>query len=123
MLEIILNDPDWLTAQERDGAFVTQYAKSNPKKEDLAESALFSLLKNPGRMPTEVKDWIEENIPNRLDYISTLFKDMCSRLLMNECLQRTPLPVRTSPPRTLPLRTSPHYEQIYHPDRLLTLQV
>lgn len=78
MLEIILNDPDWLTAQERDGAFVTQYAKSNPKKEDLAESALFvfSMLKNPGRMPTEVKDWLEENIPNRLDYISALFKDM-----------------------------------------------
>lgn len=75
---IVLDDPDWLSAQKRDGNFITWYAARNPDKEDLAESALFafSKLQDPTSMPPGVINWLEENIPNRLRYLSKLFEQL-----------------------------------------------
>lgn len=45
----------WRDAQEKDGHFVTDYARKNPKGEDLAESALFAytLIHHPNRIPQQ----------------------------------------------------------------------
>jgi len=66
------NHADWLYAQQQDVEFITEYAKSKPRGEDLAESALFafSLMNNPERMPPNVKTWLENNIPNRLRFLN-----------------------------------------------------
>jgi len=66
---------DWLQAQKADGRFVTRYAELNPNKEDLAETALFafSLFNNPTRMPDDVRQWLEDNVPERIEFLFDLF--------------------------------------------------
>lgn len=72
------NDPDWIRAQRKDNAFVTQYGKQNPKGEDLAETALFAYSQfiNSERLPVKLTDWLDTNIPNRLKYLLNLFNKM-----------------------------------------------
>lgn len=66
--------PGWLAAQTRDGRFVTEYARKNPKGEDLAESALFAytLLHHPERIPKEDAAGIRRAIPARIAFVETL---------------------------------------------------
>ncbi len=68
-------NPLWLTAQKKDGEFITEYAARLPLKEDLPESALFAytILKHPGRLPAETEKAIRQLIPHRLAYFQTLF--------------------------------------------------
>ncbi|MGI9487286.1 MAG: hypothetical protein ACR2RF_15700 [Geminicoccaceae bacterium] len=68
----------WEQAQRSDGAYITRYAADNPKKEDLAESALFAhaLLRHPARLPDETEQAVRALIPNRLGYLETLFDDL-----------------------------------------------
>lgn len=70
--------PEWLMAQKKDGDFITAYAASKPRQEDLPESALFAytLIHHPGRMPAEVEKAVREIMPNRLDYLRNLFADV-----------------------------------------------
>ncbi len=65
---------EWLAAQNKDGRFVTEYARKNPKGEDLAESALFAfaLLHHPDRIPKEEADRIRRAIPARIAFVGTL---------------------------------------------------
>jgi hypothetical protein len=65
----------WRSAQSKDNQFITQYGADNPKNEDLAESAIFAytMLTNPGRLSRNVEIWLEENVPNRLMFFSTIF--------------------------------------------------
>jgi len=65
----------WLAAQKADGDFITKYAKRLPKKEDLAESALFAwaMIMHPGRLPTNIEARAREIMPNRLAFLQTLF--------------------------------------------------
>jgi hypothetical protein len=65
---------EWIAAQKKDGGFVTEYAKKNPKKEDLAESALFAyiLIHRPDRIPAEEAAKIGRVIPNRTAFIEKL---------------------------------------------------
>ena len=69
---------DWLAAQRADNEFITEYAANNPDGEDLAETALFAvtLLKHPGRLPSDVESWMASNIPNRLNYFRTPLNDL-----------------------------------------------
>jgi hypothetical protein len=66
--------PEWKDAQKNDGRFVTDYARKNPKGEDLAESALFAytLLHHPNRIPKEEAANIARAIPNRIAFVAKL---------------------------------------------------
>ena len=66
---------EWLQAQKADGDFITKYAKRLPKKEDLAESALFAwtMIMHPGRLPARVEARASEIMPNRLAFFEGLF--------------------------------------------------
>jgi len=66
--------PGWPAAQKQDGRFITEYARKNPKGEDLAESALFAytLLHHPERIPKEDAARIRRAIPARIAFVETL---------------------------------------------------
>lgn len=66
--------PGWLAAQKQDGCFLTEYARKNPTREDLAESALFAytLLHHPERIPKEDAARIRRAIPARMGFVETL---------------------------------------------------
>lgn len=70
--------PEWLKAQKKDAAFITEYAAEKPRQEDLPESALFAytLIKHPGRMPQHVEKAVSRIMPNRLDYLRKVFADL-----------------------------------------------
>ena len=65
---------EWKDAQKKDGGFVTDYARKNPKGEDLAESALFAytLIHHPNRIPKEEAAKIARAIPNRIAFVEKL---------------------------------------------------
>jgi hypothetical protein len=65
---------EWLDAQKKDGKFITDYAKKNPTKEDLAESALFAytLTHHPDRIPKEAAEKITRAIPSRIAFVEKL---------------------------------------------------
>ncbi|WP_299062627.1 hypothetical protein [uncultured Polaribacter sp.] len=69
---IFLQNSEWILAQQNDNSFITEYAKNNSTKEDLAETALFvyTLNKFPERLPDNVRAWMNLNISNRIDFIS-----------------------------------------------------
>jgi hypothetical protein len=64
----------WKEAQEKDGRFVTDYARKNPQGEDLAESALFAytLIHHPDRIPKEEAAKITRDIPHRIAFVEKL---------------------------------------------------
>ena len=66
---------EWLQAQKADGDFIMKYAKRLLKKEDLAESALFSwtMIMHPGRLPARVEERARTIMPNRLAFFEALF--------------------------------------------------
>ena len=70
-----LRSQAWLDAQRSDGTFVTQYAKNNPDKEDMAESAIFAytMLKHPGRLSRDIEDWVRIYMLNRYMFFETVF--------------------------------------------------
>ena len=72
-----LKSAEWKDAQRADGGFVTRYARRNPNKEDMAESALFAwaLLIHPGRLPEMIEQRVNSIMPNRLKYFRTIFLD------------------------------------------------
>ena len=65
---------EWKDAQKKDGGFVTDYARKNPKGEDLAESALFAytLIHHPDRIPKEEAAKIARAIPHRIAFVEKL---------------------------------------------------
>lgn len=69
------NSEIWKQAQASDAGFITQYGEEYPIREDLAETALFAytLIKNPNRLTSDTKDWMNKNIPNRLEVCQTIF--------------------------------------------------
>jgi len=74
--EIYAGSEVWLSAQRSDNGFITNYAERNPNKEDLAESALFAYtyLKFPDRLPAYVITWMENMMPNRLEFLREVFQ-------------------------------------------------
>lgn len=73
---IHLENADWLKAQNNDYAFITEYAQNNSDKEDLAESAIFiyTITTYPGRLSSDIVNWVNTNIPNRVSYINSIFE-------------------------------------------------
>lgn len=71
-----LQRTDWRNAQQGDGTFITQYAMENADKEDMAETALFvyTMVKHPGRLSVDVEAWVKTNIPNRYNFLKTIFE-------------------------------------------------
>ena len=65
---------EWRAVQQQDGRFLTDYAREQPEREDLAETALFAygLLLQPGRIPPVDTADIENAVPHRLRFLSTL---------------------------------------------------
>ena len=49
----VVDDPAWHAAQQADGGFISDYARDNPDREDVAESILpyFAVRFRPGRLP------------------------------------------------------------------------
>lgn len=72
------NHRSWRAAQAADRAYITNYARAIPNKEDLAESALFAHaeLINPGRLPADVSAKVRTIMPNRLAFFEKLFGSM-----------------------------------------------
>ena len=72
------DSPGWLAAQEADGVFISTYARDNPGREDIAESALayFAVRYRPGRLSPEDHWAILTAIPNRLAYFEEQGFDM-----------------------------------------------
>ena len=60
----------WLAAQQADGGFISDYARDNPTREDVAESVLsyFALRFRPERLTAADRDEITAAIPNRIAY-------------------------------------------------------
>ena len=67
---------EWLTAQENDGRFLTQYGLDAEagEGEDLAETALFAYAVShfPGRIPPADTEDILGTVPNRIKFIEIL---------------------------------------------------
>ena len=62
--------PGWRAARQADGGFISDYARDNPEREDVAESVLpyFAVRYVPGRLSRRQREAIEAAIPNRLRY-------------------------------------------------------
>lgn len=71
------DDPAWIYAQENDPSFVTDYAEDHPHLEDMPESALFAytLITYPGRLDSDIEEWLNENIPNRIAFFRTIYPE------------------------------------------------
>ena len=67
--------PDWIAAQHADDAFVSDYAKSNPAREDFAETFVlfYGLDIKPNRLHVEDRKAIEALIPNRLAFMRAIY--------------------------------------------------
>lgn len=74
--EIHASSSAWTNAQTSDGNFITDYAEEYPIREDLAESAIFAytMIKYPGRLSSEVEEWVSIYIPNRFAFFETIFQ-------------------------------------------------
>ena len=68
----------WLEAQQEDGVFISEYARDEPQREDLAESfgPWFALRYLPDRLTAEERWAIATTMPNRLAYFDEQGFDM-----------------------------------------------
>jgi len=72
------NAKGWLEAQKADGAFISGYSKSHPRREDVAETYLmyFAVRYKPDRIDRKLKDTITKTVPNRIKYFDSLGMNM-----------------------------------------------
>ncbi|WP_157607965.1 hypothetical protein [Seonamhaeicola sp. S2-3] len=65
----------WKAIQAADKSFITEYAKSKPNQEDIAETALFvyTMKTYPNRLSKEIEQWVKTNIPNRYEFLEKFF--------------------------------------------------
>ena len=63
-------NPSWLEAQNLDRAFISEYAKENPMREDIAESYLpyLAIRYRRDRISQSLVKKIEDTMPNRIQY-------------------------------------------------------
>jgi len=68
----------WLAAQSNDDCFISEYARDNPTREDVAESFLVYLAARyrSDRISTAFRNNILLKIPNRIDYFDAQSFDM-----------------------------------------------
>ncbi|UZK67711.1 hypothetical protein [Sphingomonas sp. M1-B02] len=72
--EDYLEGAAWEKAKSLDGAYITDYAKTEDQ-EDFAESALFAytIIYHPDRFPSVERDRIVKQIPNRIAFFKNLY--------------------------------------------------
>lgn len=65
---------DWRRAQKKDGDFISDYARDNPDREDIAESFLlyFALRYKPERIDKTLKNTIQNTMAHRIAYFDSL---------------------------------------------------
>lgn len=63
----------WQSAQEKDGGFISTYARDYPFREDIAESFLpyFAVRHRSDRISADLKQTIEITIPHRIQYFDS----------------------------------------------------
>ena len=68
----------WLAAQDKDGGFISGYAKSNPRREDVAETYLMYLAVRykPDRIDDKLRAKITKAISHRMAYFDGLKLNM-----------------------------------------------
>ena len=66
----IKDDPEWLYAQTADGTFISEYARDNPNREDIAETFVLYIAYRfrPEVLSETLKTFIEEAMSYRMDY-------------------------------------------------------
>ncbi|KAJ0394458.1 hypothetical protein P43SY_010316 [Pythium insidiosum] len=76
----------WMDAQRRDGRFISNYARDNPFREDVAESvnAYIAVYVRPGRITEQQKRTIMTTIPARLSFLHQQFASTRSLAAVNE---------------------------------------
>ena len=96
----VVNDPAWHAAQGADGEFISDYARDNPDREDVAESILpyFAARFRPDRLRPGQRQAIEDVIPARLEYFDAQGFDWSPVV---SPANRPPEPVGALPPLTL----------------------
>lgn len=75
--DLLESTPEWKKVQKNDnGNFVTNYARRLPALEDMPETAIFcyTAIKYPGRLPTNIEQWVKDYIPNRLAFFEGIYK-------------------------------------------------
>ena len=74
----INGDPAWQAAQAADSLFISQYARDNPYREDVAETLLWWFVSRcvPDRVHPAYKYHVDAGIPQRLAYLDSLDLDM-----------------------------------------------
>ena len=71
---LVQDDPSWHLAQQADGEYISDYARGNPDREDVAESFLAWMILRFGNSYSARKDLaIYETIPNRIAYFDEMF--------------------------------------------------
>jgi Protein of unknown function (DUF3421) len=65
---------DWLRAAQFDRTFISTYAEENPKREDVSETFLLymAVTLRADRISDDLKQTIQNTIPNRLFYLESL---------------------------------------------------
>jgi len=65
------NAPGWINAQQEDRIFISNYARDNPTREDIAETFLMYLAvkHRSDRISPGLKETITNTIPNRIKYL------------------------------------------------------
>lgn len=68
----------WKKTQDADGKFISDYAKDNPEREDIAETFLLymAIRYRSDRISTSLRDSIIAQVPNRIKYFDSLKLDM-----------------------------------------------
>ena len=71
-------EPAWKKTQEADGKFISDYARDNPNREDIAETFLLYMAARyrPERISTALRDSIMAQVPNRIRYFDNLNLNM-----------------------------------------------
>lgn len=70
------NSDEWSTDQKLDDNYITSYAESLMHLEDMPETAIFiyTYIKYPGRLSSDIEEWIEANIPNKLEFFLSVYE-------------------------------------------------
>ena len=70
--------PGWLAAQAADGEFISNYARDNPGREDIAESFLpyLAVRYRADRISQSLSDTVAQTIPHRITYFNAQSFDM-----------------------------------------------
>lgn len=72
------DSPGWIASQKADGNFISDNAKDNPTREDIAASFLMyiAVRYRADRLPEEIINIVNNTIPNRIKYFDSLSLDM-----------------------------------------------